>query len=45
LRQHIIEAVELTKPHMLIDTWQEFEYSLDICRATTGAHIAVYGRA
>ena len=23
---------------MLINTWQEVEYSLDICRATTGAH-------
>jgi hypothetical protein len=45
LRQCIIEAVELITPHMLINTWQEFEYRLDICRATTGAHIAVYGRA
>ena len=24
---------------------QELEYRLDICRATTGAHIEVYGRA
>jgi len=31
--------------HMLINTWQELEYHLDICRATTGAHIEVYGRA
>ena len=30
--------------HMLIKTWQELEYHLDICRATTGAHIEVYGR-
>jgi hypothetical protein len=30
---------------MLINTWQELEYRLDICRATTGAHIEVYGRA
>ena len=45
LRQRIIEAVELITPHMLINTCQELEYRLDICRATTGAHIEVYGRA
>jgi hypothetical protein len=45
LRQLIIEADELITPHMLINTWQELEYRLDICRATTGAHIEVYGRA
>jgi hypothetical protein len=45
LRQHIIEAVELITPHMLINMWQELEYRLDICRATTGAHIEVYRRA
>jgi hypothetical protein len=45
LIQCIIEAVELITPHMLINTWQELEYDLDICRATTGAHIEVYGRA
>jgi hypothetical protein len=45
LRQRIIEAVELLTPHILINTWQELECRLDICRATTGAHIKVYGRA
>jgi hypothetical protein len=45
LRQRITEAVELITPHMLINPWQELEYRLDICRATTGAHIEVYGRA
>jgi len=45
LRQRIIEAVELITPHMLINTWQELEYRLGICRATTGAYIEVYGRA
>ena len=45
LRQRIIEAVEFITPHMLINTWQELEYRLDICRATTGAHIEVYGCA
>jgi len=42
LRQRIIEAAELITPHMLLNTWQELEYRLDICRATTGAHIEVY---
>ena len=45
LRQRIIEAVELITPHMLINTWQELEYRLDICRATSGAYLEVYGRA
>jgi len=45
LRQRIIEAVELITPHVLINTRQELEYCLDICRATTGAHIEVYGCA
>jgi len=45
LRQRIIEAAELTTPHTLTDTWQDLEYRLDVCRATTGAHIEVYGRA
>jgi len=29
----------------LINTWQELKYRLYICRATTGVHIEVYGRA
>ena len=45
LRQRIIEAVELITSHMLINTWQELEYRLDICRAATDAHIEVYRRA
>jgi len=45
LRQRIIEAVELITPHMLINTWQELEYRLDICRTTTRAHTEVYRRA
>jgi len=32
-----IEAVGLITPHMLINTWQELEYRLDICRPTKGA--------
>jgi hypothetical protein len=42
LRQGIIEEDELITPHMLINTWQKLEHRLDICRATTGAHIEVY---
>jgi hypothetical protein len=42
LRQRVIEGVGLITPHMLIKTWQELEYRLDICRATTGDHIEVY---
>jgi len=45
LRQRIIEPVELITPLMLVNTWKKLEYRLDICRATTGAHIEVYGRA
>jgi hypothetical protein len=30
LRQAVIEAVEFITPHMLINTWQELEYRLDI---------------
>jgi len=45
LRQRIIEAVELITAHVLINTWQEHGYRLDICRATTAAHTEVYGRA
>ena len=45
LRQRMIEEVELITPHMLVNTWQELEYRLDICRSTTGAHIEVYRRA
>ena len=45
LRQRIIEAIEFITPHLLINTWQELEHRLDICRATKGAHIEVYGSA
>jgi hypothetical protein len=43
--KRIAEADELITPHMLINTWQELEYRSDICRATTDAHIEVYGCA
>jgi hypothetical protein len=43
LRQHIIEAVELITPHVLINTWQQLKYPLGICQATPEAHTDVYG--
>jgi hypothetical protein len=42
LRQRIFEAVELITHHMLINTWQELEYRLGICRDKTGANTEVY---
>ena len=39
------DDLELITDHVLINTWQVLEFRLDICRATTGAHIEVYGRA
>jgi len=39
------DGLELITAHMLINTWQQLEYRLDICPATTGAHTEVYGRA
>jgi hypothetical protein len=36
LRKLIVDAVELITRHMLINTSQELEYRLDICRDTTG---------
>jgi len=39
------DGLELITPHVLINTWQGLEYRLDICPATAGAHIEVYGRA
>jgi hypothetical protein len=44
-RQISLKPLELITPHMMINTWQELEYRLDICRATTGAHTEVYGGA
>ena len=35
LRQRIIEAVELITPHMLINTWQELELSVELQQVST----------
>ena len=45
MRQRIVEVVELVTACVLLNTWQELEYRLDICRATTAVHTEVYGRA
>lgn len=42
LRQRIIDACESVTPQMLQNVWREVEYRLDVCRATSGAHIEVY---
>jgi len=39
------DGLELITHHMMINMWQELEYRLETCQATTGAHIEVYGHA
>jgi hypothetical protein len=43
LKASIKDAVAMVTPNMLQATWNEGEYRLDICRATKGAHIEIYG--
>ena len=42
LRQCITNADALITPQILQNTWRKFEYHLDICRPTRGAHIKLY---
>jgi hypothetical protein len=42
LKARIRDAVATVTPNMLQATWNGVEYRLDICRATKGAHIAIY---
>lgn len=42
LRERIVTAVGTVTPDMLVNTWREFEYRLDVCRATNGSHVEVY---
>ena len=42
LKVRIRHAVETVMEEMLANTWKEFEYRLDVLRATNGAHIEVY---
>ncbi|PNF33716.1 hypothetical protein B7P43_G11436 [Cryptotermes secundus] len=39
LRNRINRAVETITPEMLQRVWQEFDYRIDLCRVTKGAHI------
>jgi hypothetical protein len=39
LKQRIREVVASVTPDVFGRVWQEMEYRLDVCRATSGAHI------
>ena len=39
LKARIIAAVKNIDVPMLTRVWQEFEYRIDVCRVTRGAHI------
>ena len=39
LKARITEAVATIDNAMLGRVWQEFDYRLDVCRVTSGAHI------
>jgi hypothetical protein len=42
LKDHIRDAVATVTQNMLLATWNEVEYGLDICRATKGPYIKIY---
>jgi hypothetical protein len=42
LKACIRDAVAALTPNMLQATWNEVEYSLDVCCATKGAHFEIY---
>ena len=42
LIERIAEAVSSITPRMLCNVWRDFEYRLDIARATNGAHIELH---
>lgn len=39
LKQRITNALATVDRHMLARVWEEFDYRVDICRVTNGAHI------
>jgi hypothetical protein len=41
LKLRIVAAIGTVTPQMLVNTWREIEYRLDILRATKGAHVEV----
>jgi hypothetical protein len=42
LKERITEAVATINNAMLRRVWQKFDYRLDVCRVTNGAHIEHY---
>jgi hypothetical protein len=42
LKARIRDAVATVPTHTLQAPWNEFDYRLDICRATKGAHTEIY---
>jgi hypothetical protein len=41
LKKRIREAVASVTADVLGRVWREMDYSLDVCRATNGAHVVV----
>ena len=39
LRDRITHALQTITAHMLHRVWDEFDYRVDVCRVTQGAHI------
>jgi hypothetical protein len=42
LKTRIRDALATVTEEMLENTWREIEYTLDVLRATNGAHVEVY---
>ena len=42
LKVRITDAFAAITEDMLMNTWREFDYRLDVLRATKGAHVEVY---
>jgi hypothetical protein len=42
LKRHIMDSVLTIHADMLLRTWHELDYQLEIIRATKGPHIEVY---
>jgi len=42
MQERITSAIETVTRDMIQKTWQEIEFSLDVSRATNGAHIETY---
>jgi len=42
LKARITDDFAIMTEHMLVNTWREIDYRLDVLRATKGAHVEVY---